>query len=76
MFQAHVLIVRRPKLYNTTFGIITPIRGRPVHRLREDPILSQSVHGMATYRCDDTRDCNTQFCPPDDEHMCSKHVEA
>ena len=27
-------------------------------------------------RCDDTRNCNIQFCPPDDEHMCSKHVEA
>jgi len=40
------------------------------------PVLSQSVHGTATYRCDDTRDCITQFCPPDDQHMCSKHVEA
>ena len=29
-----------------------------------------------TYRCDDTRDCIIEFCPPDDEHMCSKHVEA
>jgi len=27
-------------------------------------------------RCDDTRDCVIQFCPPDDEHMCSKHVDA
>ena len=26
--------------------------------------------------CDDTRDCVIQFCPPDDEHMRSKHVEA
>ena len=39
-------------------------------------VLSQSVHGTATYRFDDTRDCIIQFCPPDDEHMCSKHVEA
>ena len=38
--------------------------------------LSQSVHGTATYRCDGTRDCIIQFCPPDDEHMWSKHVEA
>ena len=38
--------------------------------------LSQPVHGTATYRCDDTRDCIIQFCPPVDEHMCSKHVEA
>jgi len=29
-----------------------------------------------TYRCDDTRDCIIQSCPPDDEHMCSKHIEA
>ena len=41
-------------------GIITLIGGRSVH----------------TYRCDDTRDCIVQFCPPDDEHICSKHVEA
>ena len=29
-----------------------------------------------TYRCDDTRGCAMQFWPPDDEHMCSKHVDA
>ena len=29
-----------------------------------------------TYRCGDTRDCITKFCPPDNEHICSKHVEA
>ena len=23
-----------------------------------------------------TRDCIIQFCPPDDEHLCSKHVQA
>jgi len=34
------------------------------------------VHEMATYRCDDTRGCVVQFWSPDDEHMCSKHVEA
>ena len=34
------------------------------------------AHEMATYRCDDTRGCVMQFLPPDDEHMCSKHVEA
>ena len=38
--------------------------------------LSQPVHETATYRCDDTRSCIIQFWPPDDEHMCSKHVEA
>ena len=31
---------------------------------------------LYTYRCDDTRGCVMQFWPPDDERMCSKHVEA
>ena len=31
-----MLIVRRPKLYYTVSGFITPIGGRPVHRLRDD----------------------------------------
>ena len=75
MFRAHAFIVRRAKLYYTVSGIIKPIGDRPVHRLRED-CESQSVHGTGTYRCDDTRDCIIQFCPPDDEHMCLKHVEA
>ena len=35
-FEHHVLIVRRSKLYYTASGIITPVGGRPVHRLRED----------------------------------------
>jgi hypothetical protein len=35
MFRAHVLIVRRSKLFDTASGIITPIGGRPMHRLRE-----------------------------------------
>ena len=66
MFRAHVLVVRRSKLYYTASGIITPIGGRPVHRLREDwmefhPVLSQLVHRTATYRCDDTRGCIIQF---------------
>ena len=34
------------------------------------------VHETATYTCDDTRGCTMQFWPPDDEHMCLKHVEA
>jgi len=36
--------------------------------------ITQSHHH--TYRCDDTRDCVMQFWSPDDEHICSKHVEA
>jgi len=30
-----VLIIRGSKLYYTASGIITPVGGRPVHRLRE-----------------------------------------
>ena len=47
-FEHHVPIVRRSKLYYTASGIITPIGGRPVHRLREDWL-------------DDTRGCIIQF---------------
>jgi len=36
------------KLHYTASGIITPVGGRPVCRLRED--FSQPVHGTATYR--------------------------
>ena len=63
MFRAHVLIIRRSKLHYTSSGIITAIGGRLVHQ-------------TATYSCDDTRGCVMQFWRPDDEHMCSKHVEA
>ena len=31
-----MLIVRRSKLYYAASGIITPVGGRPVHRLRDD----------------------------------------
>jgi len=62
MFRAHVLIIRRSKLHSTACGIITPT-----------PVSSHLYH---TYRCDDTRGRVMQFWPPDDEHMCSKHVEA
>jgi len=38
-----------------------------------------ALHGLwyhHTYRSDDTRGCAMQFWPPDDERMCSKHIEA
>ena len=63
MFWAHVLIIRRSELHYAASGIITPIG-------------SFLVHETATYSCDDTWGCVMQFWPPDDEHMCSKHVEA
>jgi len=35
-FEHHVLIIRRSNLYYTASVIITPVDGRPVHRLGED----------------------------------------
>ena len=37
-FEHDVLIVRRSKLYYTVSGIIKPLGGRPVHRLRQDSL--------------------------------------
>jgi len=38
------------------------------------------MHGQqnetATYKYDDSTGCVMQFWPADDEHMCSKHLEA
>ena len=39
-------------------------------------IIRRSKLHYTSYMCDDTRGCVVQFWPPDDEHMCSKHVEA
>ena len=39
-FEQYVLIIRTSKLYYTASGIIKPVGGRPVHRLREDCPLS------------------------------------
>ena len=38
MFRAHVLIIRMSKLYYTASGIVTPVGGSPVHRLRESSL--------------------------------------
>ena len=46
MFRAHLLIVRRSKFYYTASGIVTPIGGRPVHRLREDLCTAQPPIGV------------------------------
>ena len=36
-----VLIIRKSKLYYTASGIITPVCGRPMHRLREKLNIKQ-----------------------------------
>ena len=40
-------------------------------RRQEAKIILYSLWYHHTYMCDDT----AQFWPPDDEHLCSKHVE-
>ena len=54
-----VLIIRRSKLYYTTSGIVTPVGGRPVHRLGEDSL--NRCTGRPPTECDDTRCCIIQF---------------
>ena len=46
----------------------------PVHRLRQSSL--NLCTGRPPTACDDTRCCIIKCWPPDDEHMCSKHVEA
>jgi len=59
MFRALCAHHQKVKMYYTAFGIVIPVGGRPVHRLKED--FSQPAHRTATYRCDDTRCCIVQF---------------
>ena len=49
---------------------------RRLHNDEINELYASPVNGTATYRCDDTRGCIVQFWPPDDKHVCSKHVEA
>ena len=58
------------KFYYTASGIITLCRWPPGAH-----VLSQPVHGTATYRCDDTRCCIIQFWPPDDEHNSARNMQ-
>jgi len=58
-----VLVIGWSKLYYAASGIITPVGGRPVHRLGED------CTGRPPTECDDNRYCIIQFCSRDDEHI-------
>ena len=58
-FEHHVLIIRRSILYYTASGIITPIGGRPVHRLRQSSLNLYT--GRPPTECDDTKCCIIQF---------------
>ena len=73
MFSKHVeawnkLIVKQN--FCASSWLITDINHQEVN------IVLHSLWYHHTYRCDDTRGCVMQCWPPDDGHMCSKHVEA
>ena len=59
MFRALLCSSPGGQLYYTASGIVKPVGGRPVHRLRGD--FTQPVHRTATYSCDDTRYCIILF---------------
>ena len=61
--------------YNTFISSLHMFRAHVLIVMRAKIVL-YSIWYHHAYRCDVTRDCVIQFCPPDDEHMCSKHVEA
>ena len=47
------------------------------HRQEAKIVLySLWYHHTEVFQCDDTRGCIVQFWPPNDEHMCSKHLRA
>jgi len=61
--------------YNKFIKCLYMFRALYAHH-QEVNILLYRIWYHHTYRCDDTRFCVMQFWPDDDEHMCSKHVEA
>jgi len=61
--------------YNKFYVMPVHVSSTCVHH-QEVKIALHSIWYHHTYRYDDTRGCVIQFWPPDDEHICSKHVEA
>jgi len=49
MFRTNVLIMRRSKLHYTASGIITPIGGCVVHRLKEDYFMLLHVSSTCAH---------------------------
>jgi len=63
-------------LYYTTSGVVTPVGGRPVHRLIEEVSSLNLCTGRPPTECDETRCCIIQFDLLMMSTWCSKHVEA
>jgi len=51
VFEHHVLIIRRLKLYYTASGIITPVGGRPMHRSPLSTCAPDSHLQVWWYQC-------------------------
>jgi len=57
MFQALNAHHQEANCIDEAAGIALSVSGRPVHMLRENCVLPQTVHWTATDREDDTRCC-------------------
>jgi len=63
--------------YHHTYVYFTPVHVSSTYAHHQE--VKTALHSLwyhHTDRCDDTRGCVMRFWPPDDEHMCSKHVQA
>jgi len=69
-----VLVIQRSKLYYTASGIITPVGGRPVHRLREDSLNMCTGRPPIGVTISDSVQYNFDLLLM--STWCSKHVEA
>ena len=58
-FEHYVLIIRRSKLYYTASGIITPVGGRPLHRLRADS--AERIWLFSSYHKDAQSNTNQKY---------------
>ena len=59
-----LLIIRRTKLYYTASGIITPVGGCPVHRLREDWLQTLHITDITHLSHSLTHTCNFLIYKP------------
>ena len=90
MFRAHVLIVRKPKivLYNLWYHPNETIEWSKITKITKITKIQfcKYEHIVVKLMCEffgcdycvllTVAYCIVQFLPPDDEHVCSKHVEA
>ena len=76
VYLSHYLTELMYKMFHSKFYFMPLHVSSTCAHHQEVKIVLHSLWYHDTYRCDDTRGCVIQLWPPDDEHMCSKHVEA